>query len=222
MSNPRSSGRRPLAPFTSWALILLCACVASGCLTPRVVALAKGTQKERYAATIASVTRAARSGSGALLVCVETLTSLDAREQVHVLVPLQKLASLQDRRSLEFARDAGFDSAAATDTSALRYVFFARQLMPGCPEVEPSLPIHASAADGARDPGIYTTPGEKGLSLRYHSSDALWSTLRDVDLAPVLEGEVDRPGTGNPGYWLVLPFALLADALIALPLFISL
>jgi hypothetical protein len=193
--------------------------VASGCLTPRVVALAKGTKTERYEATIAAVTRAAELDSGALLVCVETLTSLETRDQVHVEVPLQKLASFQDRASLQFGRDAGFDSAAAAETAALRYVFFASQLRPGCPEAAKQVPVHAAAAvDGSSDPGLYTAPSGKGVSLRYRSSAALWSSVRDVDLAPVLAGEVQRDGTGTPSYWLVLPFAVLFDALLALPL----
>lgn len=193
--------------------------MASGCLTPRVVALAKGTKTERYQATIAAVTRAAELDSGALLVCVETLTSLETRDQVHLEVPLQKLASFQDRASLQFGRDAGFDSAAAADTAALRYVFFASALRPGCPEGEKQIPVRAADADGgSSDPGVYTTASEKGVSLRYHSSEALWSSVRDVDLAPVLAGELERQGQGNPSYWLVLPFSVLFDALLFLPL----
>ena len=222
MSNPTSGGRRLLAQITSWALTLACACLASGCLVPRVVALARGTKTERYEATIASVTRAAQRDSGALLVCLETLTSFDTRDEVHVEVPLQMLGALQERTSLQFQRDAGFDSAAAADTAALRYVFFANQLKPGCPDAERQLPVHAAAAaDGSREAGIYTTPAEKGVALRYHSDDALWSSVRDVDLAPVLAGDIERQGQGNPTYWLVLPFAVLFDALISLPLLLS-
>ncbi len=222
MSKPTSPGRRRVARIFSWTLAVGCACVASGCLSPRVIALAKGTKRERYEATITAVTRAAQRDSGALLVCVETLTSLDTRDQVHLEVPLQKLAALRDRTSLRFASDAGFDSSAASDTAALRYVFFASQLRPGCPDAEPSIPVQASAAsDGASGAVLYAMPAQKGVSLRYHSPEALWSSVRDVDLAPVLLGDVEKPGRGNPAYWLVLPFAALFDVLLALPFFLS-
>jgi hypothetical protein len=178
------------------------------------MALATGAKKERYQATIASVTRAAQRDSGALLVCVETLTTLDEREQLHVEVPLNKLAALQERGSLDFGRDAGFDSAAATDTEALRYVFFANQLTAGCPDAANQVPVHSGATfAAAASPGMYVLPAEKGITVRYHSPDPLWSSVRDVDLAPVIAGEKTVQGQGNGAYWLVVPFAALFDGL---------
>jgi hypothetical protein len=184
-------------------------------MTPRVFALAKGEKKEPYRARIESVTRATQPDSGTLVVCVETLSTLDSREQVHVAVPLDKLVALRERTSLEFGRDGGFDSAAVKETAALRYVFFSEQLEPGCPEAEKELPIHPASTDGTSEAGLYTMPTDQGMMIRYRSPEPLWMSVRDVDLAPVLSGQAVMPGNPRPIYYAVLPFAMLFDGLFA-------
>ena len=227
MGHPRSHPRRLTAQVSAGALALLCAAAASGCLTPPVLALARPTVKRQsYQTTIESVDRAARLDSGGLIVCMEILTWLNAREKVHLTVPLEKLAALRERKSLDFGRDEGFESSSSSNPPTLRYVFFEKQLRPGCPDGSHPVPIQSLESSNGGSPvgaspdesiqeALYTGPSDRGVAIRYRSPELLWSSLHDVDLAPVLGGEKVEEVPGRPAYYFVLPFAILFDALLA-------
>jgi hypothetical protein len=189
-----------------------------GCATPAIVARARdSTTTETRATEVSALKSAERLESGALRLCLQLRDW--RRKQMSVEIPLASLAREEPRQrtGFEFGRQPGFDGPAPDDPSTLRYVFLEEQLAPGCPPTSKSLPIYStqrSASD--RGPGMYTTRTANGLKLVYRSEKPIWSTLRSIELAPVLsdaEREVQIPG--KPVYWLALPFALTFDALIA-------
>jgi uncharacterized protein YceK len=57
----------------------------------------------------------------------------------------------------------------------------------------------------------------RSLALHYVSAKPIWSSLRDLEIEPVLgneEVEVEVPG--KPIYYLALPFAFVLDTVFAL------
>jgi hypothetical protein len=221
---PLSRWHTCLPPVTAWALTLLCLATVAGCFTPPVLELARtSTKRESYKTTIESVARAARLPSGGLLVCMEVETFRAVREQVHLEVPLEKLATLGERASLDFGRDQGFETSERS--SALRYVFFEQQLEPGCPEGARPVPVQSGASlEGAVEEALYAVPNERerGIAIRYRSPEPLWASFRDIELAPVLGGEKVEVVPGKPAYWAVLPFAVLFDGLFVFLYFFTL
>ena len=100
------------------------------------------------------------------------------------------------------------------DDPALRYVVPQEDFEEGCPDPDRPLPIY-TGAKGSRGPGVYTMRGQNGLTLRYLSAKPLWSSLREIEIAPVLETteiEIEKPG--KPLYYLALPFAFVLDTLV--------
>ena len=83
-------------------------------------------------------------------------------------------------------------------------------------DVAKPLPIY-TGPKGARGPGLYTARSDEGLALRYVSAKPLWSSLRELEIAPVLESdEVEVEVPGQPLYYLALPFAVALDGVFAL------
>jgi hypothetical protein len=199
------------------ALAALCACASFACATPAVLERAGGsTTTDSRATTLRAVKRAATLESGALLLCVE-LRSFQ-RRQVSVEVPLQAIGKPRERTGFDFGREPGFDGPSPDDPSALRYVFNEDDFEPGCPEdeIDKPLPIYTSKR-GSRGPGVYTSRVGRSLALHYVSAKPIWSSLRDLEIAPVLgneEVEVEVPG--KPIYYLALPFAFVLDTVFAL------
>lgn len=198
------------------ALAALCACVATACATPAVLDRARdSTTTESRETRIGSVKRAGTLASGALLLCLEVRSF--QRREVSVEVPLHAMGKPRERTGFEFGRERGFDGPSPDDPTTLRYVFFEDDFQPGCPEdVKRPLPIY-TAARGSRGPGLYTSRAAQGLALHYVSEKPLWSSLRNLEIAPVLasdEVEVEVPG--RPIWYVALPFAFAFDAVFFL------
>ena len=154
--------------------------------------------------------------AGALLLCVETQGF--RRREVSVEIPLQAMGKPRERTGFDFGREPGFDGPTPDDPGTLRYVFSEDDFESGCPadQVKKPLPLY-TGAKGARGPGMYTSRAQKGIALHYVSEKPLWSSLRSLEIAPVLtseEVEVEIPG--KPVYYLALPFAFAFDAVFFL------
>lgn len=199
------------------AVATLCACVGSACATPAVLERAQDTSTtEMRETTIRTVKRAGMLESGALLLCLEVRAF--QRREVSVEVPLQAMGKPRERTGFDFGRERGFDGPSPDDPKTLRYVFLEEDFEDGCPddEIDRPLPIY-TGKKGARGPGVYTSKGRQGLALHYLSAKPLWTSLRDLEIAPVLgseEVEVEVPG--KPIYYLALPFAFAFDVVFTL------
>jgi hypothetical protein len=211
----RKSQRVQLVKLIRLGLALVCTSTAVACATPAVLQRARGTTNTDSRETVVrSVKRAGLLESGALLLCLEIRSF--RREQVHVEVPLDAIGKPRERTGFDFGREKGFDGPSPDDPGSLRYVFPQEDFDEGCPDPDRPLPIY-TGAKGSRGPGIYTARGQNGIGVRYLSEKPLWSSLREIEIAPVLETtEIEVEVPGKPLYYLALPFALAFDAVAAL------
>ncbi len=198
------------------AATLLCLGCATACATPSVLSRARDTTTTDSRETrIGSVKRAGSLASGALLLCLEVRSF--QRRVMNVEIPLHAMGKPRERTGLDFGREPGFDGPSPDDPATLRYVFLGDDLQPGCPE-EVGKPVPIYTGDrGSRGAGLYTSRAPQGVALHYVSAKPVWSSLRNLEIAPVLgteEVEVEVPG--KPVWYLALPFAFAFDAVFFL------